>query len=152
MSASSASCSSTSAASCPSGSRRLQAIVLPISDRHLDYGAAVLAELAGAGVRAELDDRTESVGAQDPRRRAAQDPVHARRRRPRAGGGGGRRPRARRRAMPGRRPLTEFVPRSDGNDSMLARCADQTAILSPVDPRSASHPARRRLTYRRHRS
>ncbi len=39
----------------------VQAIVLPISDRHLEYAGAVLEELRDAGVRAELDDRTESV-------------------------------------------------------------------------------------------
>jgi len=40
----------------------LQAIVLPIADRHNDYARAVLAELQAAGARSELDDRTESVG------------------------------------------------------------------------------------------
>ncbi|HEY1451799.1 MAG TPA: threonine--tRNA ligase, partial [Solirubrobacteraceae bacterium] len=40
----------------------LQVIVLPIADRHNDYAASVRARLAVAGVRAELDDRTESVG------------------------------------------------------------------------------------------
>jgi threonyl-tRNA synthetase len=40
----------------------VQAIVLPISDRHAGYGARVLAELRDAGVRAELDERAESVG------------------------------------------------------------------------------------------
>jgi threonyl-tRNA synthetase len=40
----------------------VQAIVLPISDRHLEYGARVQARLAEAGVRVELDERTESVG------------------------------------------------------------------------------------------
>jgi threonyl-tRNA synthetase len=40
----------------------VQAIVLPIADRHLDYGRQVQAELLEAGVRPELDDRTESVG------------------------------------------------------------------------------------------
>ncbi|HZE05657.1 MAG TPA: threonine--tRNA ligase [Solirubrobacteraceae bacterium] len=40
----------------------VQAIVLPIADRHLDYAAAVRSRLAEAGLRAELDDRTESVG------------------------------------------------------------------------------------------
>ena len=39
----------------------VQAIVLPIADRHAGYGAEVLARLREAGVRAELDDRTESV-------------------------------------------------------------------------------------------
>jgi threonyl-tRNA synthetase len=40
----------------------VQAIVLPIVDRHADAAAAVLAALTDAGLRAELDDRTESVG------------------------------------------------------------------------------------------
>ena len=40
----------------------VQAIVLPISDRHAEYGAEVLARLQDAGVRAELDERGESVG------------------------------------------------------------------------------------------
>jgi threonyl-tRNA synthetase len=40
----------------------VQAILLPIADRHAEYCADVLAELRAAGVRAELDDRTESVG------------------------------------------------------------------------------------------
>jgi threonyl-tRNA synthetase len=40
----------------------VQAIVLPISDRHQHYGQAVRARLTAAGLRAELDDRTESVG------------------------------------------------------------------------------------------
>ncbi len=40
----------------------LQAIVLPISDRHLDYAAAVRNRLKAAGLRAELDDRQEKIG------------------------------------------------------------------------------------------
>ena len=40
----------------------VQAIVLPVSDRFADYAAGVLEQLRGAGVRAELDDRNESVG------------------------------------------------------------------------------------------
>ena len=40
----------------------VQAIVLPISDRHTAYAAEVLAALRAAGLRAELDDRSESVG------------------------------------------------------------------------------------------
>ncbi len=39
-----------------------QAIVLPIADRHADVAAGVRADLRAAGVRAEVDDRTESVG------------------------------------------------------------------------------------------
>src|ERR671920_317589 len=40
----------------------LQVLVLPIADRHLDYAREVVAALRAAGLRAELDDRTESVG------------------------------------------------------------------------------------------
>ena len=40
----------------------VQAIVLPIADRHLDAAQGVLDELHGAGLRGELDDRTESIG------------------------------------------------------------------------------------------
>ncbi|GAC1577727.1 MAG: threonine--tRNA ligase [Candidatus Dormibacteria bacterium] len=40
----------------------VQAIVLPIADRHLDYAGEVLDGLSRRGVRAELDARTESVG------------------------------------------------------------------------------------------
>jgi threonyl-tRNA synthetase len=39
----------------------VQAIVLPISDRHLEYAARVRERLTQAGVRAEIDNRTESV-------------------------------------------------------------------------------------------
>jgi threonyl-tRNA synthetase len=40
----------------------LQVIVLPIADRHLEYGRGVLARLRAAGLRAELDDRQEKIG------------------------------------------------------------------------------------------
>ncbi|HEV2058881.1 MAG TPA: threonine--tRNA ligase [Solirubrobacteraceae bacterium] len=40
----------------------LQAIVLPIADRHAQAATGVLGALQEAGLRAELDDRTESVG------------------------------------------------------------------------------------------
>jgi threonyl-tRNA synthetase len=40
----------------------VQAIVLPIADRHADAAANVLAALSDVGLRAELDERTESVG------------------------------------------------------------------------------------------
>jgi threonyl-tRNA synthetase len=40
----------------------VQAIVLPVSDRHNEYAGRVLAELREAGVRIETDDRSESVG------------------------------------------------------------------------------------------
>jgi threonyl-tRNA synthetase len=40
----------------------VQAIVLPIADRHAESAEAAAAELREAGVRVEVDDRTESVG------------------------------------------------------------------------------------------
>jgi threonyl-tRNA synthetase len=40
----------------------VQVLVVPIADRHNDYAGSVRDRLAAAGVRAELDDRTESVG------------------------------------------------------------------------------------------
>src|SRR5206468_658251 len=40
----------------------VQAIVLPISDRHMDYAVSVRDRLKAAGLRAELDERQEKIG------------------------------------------------------------------------------------------
>jgi threonyl-tRNA synthetase len=40
----------------------VQAVVLPISDRHLAYAGTVRDRLAAAGLRVELDDRQEKIG------------------------------------------------------------------------------------------
>ncbi len=40
----------------------VQAIALPIADRHEGYAGEVVSRLLAAGLRAEVDDRTESVG------------------------------------------------------------------------------------------
>jgi threonyl-tRNA synthetase len=40
----------------------VQVVVLPIADRHVDYGRTVLERLKAAGLRAELDDRQEKIG------------------------------------------------------------------------------------------
>ena len=40
----------------------LQAIVLPIADRHFDYARTVRDRLAGAGLRVEVDERQEKIG------------------------------------------------------------------------------------------
>jgi len=40
----------------------IQATVLPIADRHVDYARSVLTRLDAAGLRAELDDRQEKIG------------------------------------------------------------------------------------------
>jgi threonyl-tRNA synthetase len=40
----------------------VQAIVLPIADRHMDYARSVHQRLTDAGLRVELDDRQEKIG------------------------------------------------------------------------------------------
>jgi len=40
----------------------VQAIVLPISDKHLNYAKKVSDELEEKGVRVQIDERTESIG------------------------------------------------------------------------------------------
>jgi threonyl-tRNA synthetase len=40
----------------------VQARVLPIADRHIEYAREVAAELHDAGIRAGVDERTESIG------------------------------------------------------------------------------------------
>jgi threonyl-tRNA synthetase len=40
----------------------VQTRVLPIADRHVEYAREVAERLVAAGIRAEVDDRTESVG------------------------------------------------------------------------------------------
>src|SRR2546426_7305431 len=40
----------------------IQAVVLPISDRHMAYGASVRDQLRAAGLRADLDERQEKIG------------------------------------------------------------------------------------------
>jgi threonyl-tRNA synthetase len=40
----------------------LQVSVLPVADRHNEYAQSVVDELVGAGIRAEADTRSESVG------------------------------------------------------------------------------------------
>jgi threonyl-tRNA synthetase len=40
----------------------IQAIVLPIADRHLPHASAVQARLGAAGLRVELDGRVEKIG------------------------------------------------------------------------------------------
>jgi threonyl-tRNA synthetase len=40
----------------------VQALILPIADRHADYAREVAGQLERAGLRVEVDERTESVG------------------------------------------------------------------------------------------
>jgi len=41
----------------------VQAVVIPVTDRHLEYARGVVARLRAAGLRVELDDRGERMGA-----------------------------------------------------------------------------------------
>jgi threonyl-tRNA synthetase len=41
----------------------VQAIIIPIADRHLEYAAKVQEELKAAGLRVELDDRGERMNS-----------------------------------------------------------------------------------------
>ena len=63
----------------------VQVKVLPISDKHMEYGNKVLAALQDAGIRAEIDTRAEEDRIQDPRSADEEDPVYARCRRKRRG-------------------------------------------------------------------
>lgn len=40
----------------------LQVVVIPIADRHLEYARSVVAELAAAGLRIDIDERQEKIG------------------------------------------------------------------------------------------
>ncbi len=40
----------------------VQAVIIPISEKHLDYAKEALKELKDAGIRAQIDDRNESMG------------------------------------------------------------------------------------------
>jgi threonyl-tRNA synthetase len=40
----------------------VQATVLPVADRHIAYGERVRQQLRSAGLRVDLDGRTESIG------------------------------------------------------------------------------------------
>ncbi len=39
-----------------------QAVIIPITDRHIDYGQKILQKLEDEGIRAHLDDRNEKIG------------------------------------------------------------------------------------------
>ena len=41
----------------------VQAMVIPIADRHIDYANSVVAKLKAAGIRAEVDSRGERMNA-----------------------------------------------------------------------------------------
>ena len=65
----------------------VQAIVLPVSDRFNEYAATVRERLRERGLRAELDERSESVGRKIRDAELRKIPLHARGRRARAARG-----------------------------------------------------------------
>jgi threonyl-tRNA synthetase len=52
----------------------VQAVVVPVADRHHEYGREVVAELAARGLRAELDDSADTMGAKIRRHQVAKIP------------------------------------------------------------------------------
>jgi threonyl-tRNA synthetase len=52
----------------------VQAVVVPVADRHALYGAEVVARLADAGLRAELDDSADTMGAKIRKHQLAKVP------------------------------------------------------------------------------
>ena len=120
-----------------------QAIVLPIADRHLEYATAVNERLSEAGVRSELDDRTESVGRKirDAELRKIPYMLVV----------GDREAEAGRSACASTAPATRsgvgagLRPACRWSRRKLAPGADCAAILGFVDPTSP-HTARPRLT------
>ncbi len=53
----------------------LQAIVLPIADRHLEFATSVRDRLAAAGLLVELDGRQEKIGTRSARRNCRRSPT-----------------------------------------------------------------------------
>lgn len=51
-----------SAGALPIGLAPVQAIVLPITDKQADYAREIIGKLDQAGIRAEIDERNESIG------------------------------------------------------------------------------------------
>ena len=129
----------------------VQAIVLPIADRHHDYAGCVRNQLSAAGVRVELDDRTESVGRKirDAELRKVPFMLVVGDREQEAGEVGVREHRAGDAGL-GRRWMTFIDARRRSSiatrEVHLSR--SRLYLLSLIQQHSF-HPARRRLTHRR---
>jgi threonyl-tRNA synthetase len=52
----------------------VQAVVVPIADRHAEYGREVVAAMTGRGLRAELDDSDETMGGKIRKHQLAKVP------------------------------------------------------------------------------
>ena len=55
----------------------VQAVVMPITDRHAEYARKVVDQLKAADLRVELDDRKEKVNLKIRDAQIAEDPLHA---------------------------------------------------------------------------
>ena len=86
----------------------VQMVVMPITDRQLEYAQKVHARLEAAGLRSHLDDRKEKVQSEDSRRADAEGAVHAGGGRSRGGSGRGS-VRHRKHGDMGAKPLEQFV-------------------------------------------
>ena len=64
----------------------VQAVVIPIADRHIEAAEELAGVLRARGLRVEVDGSRQPDAEQDPARPGAEGPVHARPRRPRGRG------------------------------------------------------------------
>ena len=140
-SASSGSCSSTTPASCRSGWRRCRRSCCRSPTATTRRPRAVAARCAPPGVRAR-GRRAHRVGrAQDPRRRAAQGPLHARRRRSRGRGRHRRRAASTASGDSGSVPVAELV-RASARDA--TRLRGMTAAYTALALTQTLHSPRSR--------
>ena len=55
----------------------VQAILIPIADRHLEYARQVAAQLKAAGLRVEVDERADRMNAKIRDAQEPENPLHA---------------------------------------------------------------------------
>ena len=128
----------------------VQAMVLPIADRHIDYAESVRARIHAAGLRGELDDRTESVARKIRDAELRKIPYML------VVGDREQEPdevalREHRRGDAGSVAVEAFIERLRAEVESRSK-GRHAAILALVDPTVSSHTARRRLTSRHYRS
>ena len=112
----------------------VQVVVMPITDRQLDYAKIVHARLEAAGLRSHLDDRKEKVNLKIREAQIAEGALHA----------GGRRPRSRSRHRVGAPPQA----RRHGREAAGAVCgrrvqAGRVEIRDGIIARSDPEPHHR---------
>ena len=117
----------------------VQAIVLPITDRQIEYARSVQKQLDAAGIRAHRGRAQREGQPQDPRGAVAEDPVHAGGGRSRAGErpGGGAQPQARR---PGREAAGGLHRRDSRADRVEGRLGVARCTPRPRAPTRYAGP------------